>query len=379
MQSRRARNLGIEEAKFQKHYALLERIKALEGEAAKLKREFQQKVDLLEDDLPYHKKLKIRLRLISTLAEEVTDWGETEHEVANFAIKKANCLALLTETPYFKVTRREIEQAGRSRLVPSSAYQKHHASSAHMNFARIASRLEFGDIIVIEITNFVCAVIYVKNILFITVRGTAERYDWRINLDIRKKPANNSRAETVHKGFLEAARELQRALLARCGHRNRPSKIVVTGHSLGGAVAAILYSFGEIQITRDASPQRIDDCYTFASPRYANAAYMKATRAPYNLVNDNDIVPYLTPRAIGYADFPFIFDAFGRPVAGTGKGAANMVAVSRQICADVKVFFQWLLFLDRRGPEYVLVVHGMEMYRRRIRGELASRSRQLIL
>eukprot|EP01028_Stygiella_incarcerata_P014326 TRINITY_DN935_c0_g1_i6.p1 TRINITY_DN935_c0_g1~~TRINITY_DN935_c0_g1_i6.p1 ORF type:complete len:1754 (-),score=348.09 TRINITY_DN935_c0_g1_i6:6294-11555(-) len=108
----------------------------------------------------------------------------------------------------------------------------------------------------------------------------------------------------VHKGFLSYAKPA--FLEVQIGLRKVPSvthKIVVTGHSLGGAMAHLTYAF----LLEEYSPSRLE-CATFGSPRVGDDDWMEAmsqyetnmrryTRES-NLVAD--IVTLLPPEISGY-------------------------------------------------------------------------------
>ncbi|KAH6705351.1 lipase [Leptodontidium sp. MPI-SDFR-AT-0119] len=108
------------------------------------------------------------------------------------------------------------------------------------------------------------------------------------------------RACTVHSGFAKGWAERRTVILnavtaALAAHPDY--KVVVTGHSIGGAVgtlaAAELRSMGV-----DA------DVYSYGSPRVGNAAFASfvATQkgGNYRMTHENDPVPQILPTWIGY-------------------------------------------------------------------------------
>lgn len=114
------------------------------------------------------------------------------------------------------------------------------------------------------------------------IRGTASFYDWAVNLNTAPSPPTNfldDPGNLCHAGFLSTARKMitpvamrLRQLLdedpSRAGH-----SLLMTGHSAGGAVAALLYSHmlsetknAESELTVLAGCFRRIHCITFGSP-----------------------------------------------------------------------------------------------------------------
>lgn len=123
----------------------------------------------------------------------------------------------------------------------------------------------------------------------ISVRGTANDKNWSLNKDteiVRDKKAGI----LMHRGFRTAARTIYQDVKSRLkpGYRT-----YITGHSLGGAIAAIL----GIYLQKDGV--KIAGIYTFGQPKFTDAAGAKSyenlplLRAVYQndavaLLPDND-------------------------------------------------------------------------------------------
>jgi len=92
----------------------------------------------------------------------------------------------------------------------------------------------------------------------------------------------------VHLGFAHAAETVYptvRVLLTALG---RELPILVTGHSLGGAMATLVAH----RLLTDGFPVRA--VYSYGSPRPGDRNFRDAYRLPnYRFVNDNDLVPHL--------------------------------------------------------------------------------------
>lgn len=135
--------------------------------------------------------------------------------------------------------------------------------------------------------------------LFVVCRGTNELPDWEDN-------ANCVVTQTIcgpfHKGFYRSAMDVWTSIHCELNklraEKNRP--IVFTGHSLGGAMAVVMAA----RLLHLEGPTF--DLYTFGQPRifgesqdaleFNNAMIGKY----YRFHNNNDIVPRLPTRLMGY-------------------------------------------------------------------------------
>jgi predicted lipase len=76
------------------------------------------------------------------------------------------------------------------------------------------------------------------------------------------------------------------------------SKIIVTGHSLGGSLAIL--AAADLAKTHG----KIEQVYTFGQPRVGNAAfashYQSLVSNTFRLIDFADIVPHVPPSAFGF-------------------------------------------------------------------------------
>lgn len=130
------------------------------------------------------------------------------------------------------------------------------------------------------------------NTMIISFAGSKNLEDWVMDLQYstRKPSFTDDESIKAHSGFLtmyEGIREKIRLVIDDTCDEN--TVIVVTGHSLGAALATIcFYDITENNI----GANRL--LYTFASPRIGNpefAAKINATNSAYRIANMEDIVP----------------------------------------------------------------------------------------
>jgi len=155
------------------------------------------------------------------------------------------------------------------------------------------------------------------DVLLVCFRGTESITDWLSNLKVTPKVVNGLGSQ-VHAGFwdqFEALRARLESLMAP--HRQLP--LLVTGHSLGGAIAALaaatwapsrplkaLYTYGQPAVARGSALDHLADAL---AGRY------------HRLVNDSDIVPRVPP-GYRHAGHLLHFDSKGRLI----RGAASLEA-----------------------------------------------------
>jgi subtilisin family serine protease len=145
------------------------------------------------------------------------------------------------------------------------------------------------------------------DVVLVAFRGTESLGDWIGNLRLRSTSRPNY--GEVHSGFLGAYLVAQgevMSALARAGASTK--RVVVTGHSLGGALSAVFA--GE-----EFSRVKVHGIYTFGQPRSGANGFQAFFSATYpnryfRFVNDDDIVPQIPP---GYVHVGKLihFDRFG--------------------------------------------------------------------
>jgi len=120
----------------------------------------------------------------------------------------------------------------------------------------------------------------------VAFRGTADLRNWLTDLDCELVPVLNFR---VHRGFYEAMQAVEADLDASLGGAQK-TRLWVTGHSLGGALAKLWALWAA------ARGHDVAGVYTFGQPRVGDASfallYDSVLRArSFRVVHADDIVP----------------------------------------------------------------------------------------
>ncbi|KAK1827862.1 putative lipase protein, partial [Podospora conica] len=153
-----------------------------------------------------------------------------------------------------------------------------------------------------DIRGFIAAD-HTKRAIIVSFRGSVSVRNWIVDFIFLQVPCTLSLGCLAHAGFLSAWKEISTPVLrsvaaARAAH---PSyKIIVTGHSLGAAVATLAAG----HLRKDGKHADVD-LYTFGSPRVGNYFLAKTiTDQPgreYRVTHAADPVPRLPPIVLNYA------------------------------------------------------------------------------
>jgi hypothetical protein len=171
----------------------------------------------------------------------------------------------------------------------------------------------------IDVDDTQCFVAASAKAVVVSFRGTESTGDWLANLNLVSTTRSYG---SVHRGFLGAFQVVEWALrgaLAR--HANLP--LLITGHSLGGAIATIAAAEWHGQYGVSA-------VYTFGQPAVGRSEFCKWFEHKYagrftRFVNDDDIVP-MVPPGYQHAGHLIHFRESGRPRGATESIVAGEVA-----------------------------------------------------
>ena len=149
-----------------------------------------------------------------------------------------------------------------------------------------------------------CIWTYHEETMYIAFKGTemTSTEDWAVNLDIEMISHPNVKYwpsdVKFHKGFLDIATMCAKQL-TQIIEKNRPQKIIVTGHSKGAAVSALVYLTLAAEKFAGKFPGISFHNITFALPMFANEALKKFIEETsskldeemFHFVVSKDIVP----------------------------------------------------------------------------------------
>jgi len=139
----------------------------------------------------------------------------------------------------------------------------------------------------------------------VAFRGTQDLADWFTDADaIQVKLSHTLRGEApdldatrVHQGFQLLALSLNRQVSTAAATFKPKVPVYVTGHSLGGAVAALIALMLRTRMKRPDVRM-----YSYAAPRVGDPAFVKAydglLASSYRVVNLADVVPVVPPRQL---------------------------------------------------------------------------------
>lgn len=162
---------------------------------------------------------------------------------------------------------------------------------------------EFEDTAKFDDTGYI-AIDPTNHLIVLAIRGSVSKANWHADWDMLRVDIDWCPDCRIHRGFRNSWHEVSHAVtenMRKAVDTHPDYRIVVTGHSLGGAVATIAAA----ELRRlDARFAARTELYTFGSPRVANAEAARwlsdQSHFSWRVTNENDLVPRLPPRVLGY-------------------------------------------------------------------------------
>ena len=145
-------------------------------------------------------------------------------------------------------------------------------------------------------------------LIYVVFRGSGQNADWDTNVALKQtqgypyddNPQTNVR---IHEGFSTAYLSVRDAIHQYFSNLGEETSLIVTGHSLGGALATLCAL--DLQFTFFSSASDRISLYTFGSPRVGNSALRASfnRRVPnsYRVIYGMDIVPAVPRPWQGYS------------------------------------------------------------------------------
>lgn len=165
--------------------------------------------------------------------------------------------------------------------------------------ANATSAIEYNSDLATDVTGFV-ALDPTNQLIVVAFRGTHSFANWLTNLKFRKVDTKLCPGCTAHRGFWQSWLDSRAAVLdsiKTLAAANPTYQLVVTGHSLGGAIATL--ATAELRIVHGYKV----DLYTYGAPRVAGpelSDFISGQGGNYRVTHTNDIVPTVPGVIMGF-------------------------------------------------------------------------------
>jgi hypothetical protein len=248
---------------------------------------------------------------VRNLLAQPDDWDNR-----TFSWKKAYICSVFSRLAYEVVPEFELKKSKRAKIIPCDGYQAHVSRWESSATVPSLARLDLNIPVEIVIRRHIIVTITrINEVIFIAMRGTTLCFsDVIADIDCRKIDYGwgFSAKMQMHHGFFDAVLECFDEVVEKVRSLvdGRPKAIYITGHSLGGAMAAVLNArLAEADYHPRFRPRiygvpDVTSCYTFGMPRYQDGTAKAILPQPYHIFNELDVIPTLPPTILGFADVP---------------------------------------------------------------------------
>ncbi|MDG6094511.1 lipase family protein [Acetobacter sp. AN02] len=276
------------------------------------------------------------------------------HPLGVFSQVRGAALVVAAHLAYCAIGDQERADVKRATIIPCHAFHLLRSVTS-FELAMAFGPLDFPEAFIVRTNRFVALCLPTADELLIGVRGTVGAYDWGLNARIwPRRSASLNLPMYFHSGFLSEAELLASSLSqAIQSHRKYGSikRVFLAGHSLGGAIAAILHQRRELFAPHlPGQGYAPGDCYIFGAPRTVWRDSTAFRGQPFAIRRIEDIVPHMPFATLGYKDFPQQYDVGGTPFCYRG-----LAGFSR--------FLQWVAAAKFRK---FLEAHSITTYRREV-------------
>lgn len=274
--------------------------------------------------------------------------AETQNKLnwssGNFSWEKAYICSLVSYATYAHIPEFEVEEANRLNIiVPCEEYRSIYRAQMYAEAMQVYQNLEpeglYSFTLIIR-EMLIALVVQTPSVIFVGIRGTENKFrafikDWLVNLEASMIRYPGSKKALFHRGFYNAVMSIYDEVINIVSNLPR-LPIYITGHSLGGAMAAILNArwLNDISQAQEFRRYSYDQkmvepisCYVFGMPRYGNPYVINNFPSPFHVYNQRDGVPTIPPRFFGYSDIPSahefcLSEKNAQPISGYKKGSA---------------------------------------------------------
>ncbi|KAJ9050477.1 hypothetical protein DSO57_1014135 [Entomophthora muscae] len=130
-------------------------------------------------------------------------------------------------------------------------------------------------------------------------RGTTSTANWAANLNFNKIKFGPGHVHEGFKTLTDALHPKYRKITKKLLAANPTYRLVIVGHSLGGAIAVLTAAY----MSEFTSWERIS-VYTYGQPRVGDVKFVKWLNSQplemTRVVNDNDSIPHMPPNFAGF-------------------------------------------------------------------------------
>lgn len=194
-------------------------------------------------------------------------------------------------------------------------------------------------------------------------RGTREKQDWYTDANCCVKAfsevfAGAPELGEIHGGFGACLATEIHQIEAALRHRDRSKPLLVTGHSLGGALA-VLAGLYLTAVSKDMIP--VARIYTFGQPRVGVQKFCDTLTKVFpnkivRFVHGKDMVPHIPLTQLRYADAGTMihFDSSGTPTIEIAEPQAALGLIKRSLDVVTRCFSDVELYVGD---------HSIEKYR----------------